>query len=177
MRLLIALSLLPLLAQAEASPTTQYLMSEPATLFDVGMARLDHLTSEFERRVGLSWTSAGGKAAVFRADVNGYYDAGDDRIYVSFLVMDSAATEPQMKEGCGMAMNQMAIWLRKSLPGLFLHVRDERSIEAARRFEGIADLFVLRCYVSSGEDSSVGRFWASRTLEDPALEIGPWEAQ
>lgn len=79
-----------------------------------------------------------------------------------------------MTEGCEMAMNQMFIWIRKSLPRLFLHERFDRSAATFRQYDNFQDLFELRCYVSSESDSSVGRFWASRTLRDDALRIGPW---
>jgi hypothetical protein len=177
MKTLLALLLFPLVANAEPGPTSQFLMREPATLLDIGMARLSSLTTAFEQRVGLSWTADGGRSESFRADINADYEAEDDRIYVSFLIMDSEATKPQMKEGCGMAMNQMAIWLTKSLPGLFAHVGDDRSADAAKPFSALQEMFVLRCYVSSARDTSEGRFWASRSLKDPAMTIGPWDVR
>jgi len=173
MRKLAGALLLPFVANAQPGATTQYLISEPATLLDIGMVRLDSLTTEFERRVGLSWTANGGGREHFEAEINTNYDPDDDKIYVSFLVMNSEATNPQMEEGCRSAMGQMKIWLGKSLPDLFLHVRNNPS-EAAAHFDGLRDLFVLRCYVSSGRDTSEGRFWASQSLTERAMTIGPW---
>jgi hypothetical protein len=81
-----------------------------------------------------------------------------------------------MKEGCEMAMQQISIWILKELPGLFLHDGFDNTDEAATRtFQSIADLFEISCYVSAAHDSSVGRFWARRTLRNPDLEIGPWD--
>ena len=101
----ILLFLLPLLANAEPGPVTQYLINEPASLLDIGMVRLDTLTTEFEKRVGLHWT-VDGEMQFFRAEVNSRYEPDDDRIYVSFSIANSEATDAQMKEGCEMAMRQ-----------------------------------------------------------------------
>lgn len=174
MKKLIALLLLPFAANAEPGPTTQYLMTEPASLFDVGMVRLDILTTEFEKRVGLSWATNTGSREFFEAEVNSHYDRDDDRIYVSFLVMNSEATPAQMEEGCGVAMSQMGIWLRKSLPDLFLPFRPASSTDV-NLSNALREVFVMRCYVSSARDTSAGRFWASRSLTDRAMTIGRWD--
>ena len=174
MRTLFAFLLFPFLANAEVSSISKELMNEPATLFDVGMIRLDSLTREFGRRVGVYWTTASGTQEAFRADINSNYDAKDDKIHVSFFAMDSVATDAQMKEGCEEAMEQVSIWIWKSLPSLFLHEGFDNTVEAAERYKAIADLFELSCYISAANDSSIGRFWARRTLRDPELKIGPW---
>jgi hypothetical protein len=175
MKQLIVLLLWPLLASAEPASPSKFLMNEPATLFDVGMVRLGILTTDFERRVGLLWTTASGTSEFFRAGVNSSYDAKDDKISVHFLIMNSVATDAQMKEGCEMAMGQMSIWLMKSLPHLFLHEGIDNSPATFKRYDNFTDMFELSCYVSSANDTSVGRFWARRTLRDPVLKIGPWE--
>jgi hypothetical protein len=146
-------------------------MNEPATLFDIGMMRLAALTSAFQQRVGLSWARSDGRREWFKAEVNANCDANNDRIYVSFLVMNSDATDAQMEEGCRVATEQMGIWLDKSLPWLFLHAGAK---DADRRLDALRDMFVLRCYVSSEHSTSEGRFWASKTLRDDALTIGRW---
>jgi hypothetical protein len=175
MQKLLVLLLLPFLAYAENSSISKILKDEPATLLDIGMVRLDNLTGEFGRRVGLYWTTASDTKEAFRADINSWYDAKDDKIYVHFFVMDSAAVDAQMKEGCAMAMEQMSIWIWKSLPGMFLHEGFDNTDGAATQpYSAVADLFELSCYVSAAHDSSVGRFWARRTLRDPDLKIGPW---
>lgn len=174
MKNLIALLFFPFVAIAEPGPTSQFLMNEPATLLDIGMLRLDSLTSEFDQRVGLYWSADGGRSEPFEADINAYYEAEDDRIYVHFFIMDSDATSSQMEEGCGVAMNQMSIWLRKGLPSLFSHIGNVRPAEAVKHFNALQEMVVLRCYISSAHDTSEGRFWASRSLKDPAITIGPW---
>ena len=174
MKKLLALLLFPLLANAQPGPATQYLMSEPANLFDIGMLRLDALTTAFEQRVGLSWTTRDGQREFFRAEVNANYAPRDDKIYVSFLVMTSDATDKQMEEGCRVATEQMSIWLSKSLPALFMHVGGNGSADANQLSERLQDMFVLRCYVSSKNSTAEGRFWASKGLKDTELTIGRW---
>jgi len=176
MKKLLALFLFPLGVNAQPGPTTQYLMNEPASLFDIGMMRLDTLTTSFEQRVGLSWVASDGRREFFKAEVHSDYDADDDKIYVSFLVMNSDATDMQMEEGCGVAMGQMSVWLAKSLPDLFQHVVGDGAAENATKLHGVLrDMFVLRCYVSSKHSTAEGRFWASKTLKDDALTIGRWD--
>jgi hypothetical protein len=144
-------------------------------MFDIGMVRLGILTTEFEKRVGLPWTTSAGRTEFFHAQVSSDYDREDDRIYVSFLIMNSEATYPQMEQGCGTAMGQMGIWLGKSLPDLFLHSGRDNSVEAAKFSEVLRKVFVMRCYVSSAVSSSEGRFWASQSLTDRTMTIGRWD--
>jgi hypothetical protein len=177
MKRIFALFLIPLAAIAEPGPVTQYLSNEPATLFDIGMMRLETLTTEFEKRVGLHWTE-GGEMNLFRAEINSRYEPDNDKIYVSFLVMNSTPTEEQMAEGCANAMSQMNIWLLKSLHELFAHTGDVDSSHLPEFHTGLKDMFELRCHFSSGRSTSEGRFWASRgltTLGDREMNIGKWE--
>lgn len=175
MRKLLVLLLLPFLCYAEDSSISKFLKDEPATLLDIGMVRLDNLTREFERRVGVFWTTPSGTREAFRTDINTVYHAKDDKIYVSFFAMNSTAGDAQMKEGCEMAMDQITIWILKSLPGLFMHEGFNNTMQSATEpHKSIADLFELSCYISASHDSSIGRFWARRTLRDPELKIGPW---
>jgi hypothetical protein len=174
MKKLLALFLFPLIANAEPGPTTQYLMNEPATLFDIGMMRLGALTSQFQQRVGLSWLASDGRREFFKAEVNSEYDSDHNKIYVSFLVMNSDATATQMEEGCRVATEQMTFWLGKALPGLFMHAGGKSSADANGLLGALQDMFVLRCYVSSEHSTAEGRFWATKTLRDNALTIGRW---
>ncbi|MCZ6856124.1 MAG: hypothetical protein O7G86_19580 [Gammaproteobacteria bacterium] len=50
MNKLIVLFLFPVLACAEPNPAIKYLMDEPASLFDVGMFRLQHLIGYEEKQ-------------------------------------------------------------------------------------------------------------------------------
>jgi len=88
MKKIIAILLFPILVNAEPGPVTQYLTNERATLLDVGMIRLETLTTEFEKRVGLHWTE-NGEMEFFSAEINSQYGPDDDKIYVSFLIMNS----------------------------------------------------------------------------------------
>ncbi len=174
MKMRIALLLVPIGAMAQSESTARQLLNQPATLLDVGMVRLQMLTGEFERRVGLSWTTSDGKHERFKAEPNSYYDTDADRIYVSFTITNSEATYPQMEEGCRTAMGQMGVWLMKSLPELFSHVgsdTDRKSEASSTRCE--------RWWCSDATsrprgDTSEGRFWGSQTLKDWTVSIGRW---
>lgn len=173
----ILILLIPLLSPAEPGAVTRYLSSEPATLFDIGMMRLETLTTEFEERVGLHWTEDEDKR-FFRSEINSRYNRANDKIYVSFLVMSSEPTDEQMAEGCANAMAQMNIWLLKSMHELFEHTPSVDSSRPSGFYSGLRDMFELRCYFSSGRDTSEGRFWASRSLGDLGdrqMQIGKWE--
>lgn len=171
-RLLVTALIFPALAAAAPGPLTARLMSEPASLFDVGMLRLELLTADFQRRVGVHWTGADGNPEFFRPAIHAEYDPDQDRIHVSFLVMNSEATPEQMEEGCRHATDQMTYWLGKSLPALFSHVGDRAQWQEMHGT--FREMVILRCYVSSGVDTSIGRFWASRALGESELTIGPW---
>lgn len=177
MKKLIILFLIPTFASAGPGPATQYLINEPATLLDVGMMRLETLTTEFEKRVGLYWTNSEGMER-FRAEIHASYESDDDKIYVSFAAMNSEPTDAQMAEGCQNAMVQMNIWLMKSLPGLFLHTGYNDPTVPPDFYSDLKEMFELRCYFSSSRDSSEGRFWAHRNLGplgDSEMTIGKWK--
>jgi hypothetical protein len=178
MKKLVVLFLLPLgTGHAEPGALTQYLMQEPATLFDIGMMRLENLTTEFENRVGLHWTGNAGTAEFFKAEINSDYDPTDDRIYVSFLIMNSEATYSQMEEGCGVAFRQMGIWLGKGLTTLFSHVGREDPSKPENLSDKLSEMLVMTSYVSSARSTAEGRFRASHSLQNflqgRPMSIGP----
>jgi hypothetical protein len=174
MKKIAALLLFPMLAHAQAGQMTQYLTRERATLLDVGMMRLETLTTAFESRVGVHWTE-NGAPKFFRPSINSSFEPDDEKFYVYFLVMDSMPTEQQMAEGCDNAMTQMSTWLLKSLPKLFLHTGYDDASMPPGTSKALSDMFELRCYFSSERDSSEGRFWASRRLTDREMTIGKWK--
>ena len=174
MKAITALLLFPMLAYAQPGPMTQYLTRERATLLDIGMMRLETLTTDFKNRVGVSWTEAG-SPKFSRPEIYTSYEPDDDKIYVDFLVMDSEPTERQMAEGCDSAMTQMSIWLGKSLPKLFLHAGIDDPSMPADSNGTLAKMVEPRCCFSSERDSAEGRFWASRSLTDKEMKIGKWK--
>lgn len=177
MKKIVALLLFPISVIAEPGPTTQYLINERATMLDIGMMRLNTLTTEFRERVGLFWME-NEEPTLFRAEIYSQYDPDDDKIRVSFSIMNSEPTAPQMADGCKNAMMQMNIWLMKSLPRLFLHTGYDDPSTRMEFDQGLKEMFELRCYFSSGRDTSEGRFWASRALGPPGsseMNIGKWK--
>jgi hypothetical protein len=151
-------------AHAEPGALTQSLIGEPATLFDIGMMRLETLTTEFENRVGLSWTAVDGSREFFKAEINSDYDPDDDRIYVGFHIMTDEATYPQMEEGCGVAFQQMGYWLGKGIASLFSHVG--QPLTSGQLSDELSQQVVMTCYVSSKRSTAEERFLANLSLAD-----------
>ena len=171
-KLLLAL-LFPFCAGAAPGPFTESLMNEPASMLDIGMLRLQMLTTEFERRVGLHWTKDG-KYEYFKASVNQRYDAEDDRIYVGIAISTDTATEAQMAEGCEYAMRQLGYWLAKFAGTSFMHVGDRERGKWREMDATMRELIVMRCYVHGETSSSEGRFWAHRVLGATEVTVGRW---
>ena len=172
-----AILLLSSIAAADTGSASRYLAGEPATLLDVGLMRLENLMSEFQSRVGLHWTD-NGDFTFFKAEVSSSYEPNDDKIYVYISAANDEPNTVQMAEGCENAMMQMNIWLLKSLPGLFLHAGQEATSTPPNFNSELLAMFEIRCRFSSRQDSSVGRFWASRTLGslgDRQMRVGKWK--
>lgn len=174
MNKLAAMLLFPMFVLAEPGPVTQYLITERATLLDIGMLRLEVLTTEFEKRVGLFWMDEG-QMKMFRAEVNTDYEPDDDKIYIYISAMNSEANEAQMEEGCAYAINHLGIWLSKSLPGLFLHEGFEDPGQPPDLYNAFREMIELRCYFSTESSTSEGRFWGYRLLAEQEMTIGRWK--
>lgn len=172
MKKLILLLLFPILVWAEPGPATQYLMNEPASLFDIGMLRLKALTNYWEKQMTFNYRIKSQSDSI-GGNVNVNYRPEDDKIYVSLSIMDVSATEEQMKAGCSYALYHIQIYIGKNLYGLFQHVGYRDSSEPASLGPAVREMFELRCYVS-GNDSSHGRFWATQTLQEEDMTIGKW---
>ena len=177
MKKLLVLLLLPIGANAAPGAVTQQLMNEPASLFDIGMLRLNLLAEDFGHRVGLSWTNGESRKMVQPARVSARYDPDDDMIYVGIMLMDSEPNEQQMAEWCREGIRQMGYWLNKELPRIFMHT-DYDFTEPDDIRSPLVDMFEIRCYVTSSISTAEGRFWAYRKLSTPHDEdmtIGRWK--
>ena len=172
MKKLIFLILFPTLVWAEPGPETHYLMNEPASLFDVGMLRLQHMIGYWEKQMTFNYKLKSQSDAL-GGNVNAYYRPEDDKIYVDLIIMDKSATEEQMEAGCRYALRHMRIYVSKSLHELFQHVGYLDPSEPSALSSALVEMFELRCYVS-GDDSSKGRFWATQTLRSDEMTIGKW---
>ena len=172
MKRLILFFLFPALVCAAPGPATQYLMNEPASLFDVGMLRLHHLIGYWEKQMTFNYKLKSQSDPV-GGNVNAYYRPEDDKIYVVLSTMDESATEEQMEAGCRYALQHIRIYVRKSLHVLFQHVGHSDPSKPFALHSAVGEMFELRCYVSA-HDSSVGRFWATQTLRAEEMTIGKW---
>ena len=173
MKRLILLFLFPVLVHAAPGPATQYLMNEPASLFDVGMLRLQHLIGYWEKQMTFNYRLKSQSDPV-GGNVNAYYQSENDKIYVVLSTFDESATEQQMEAGCRYALQHIRIYVSKNLHGMFRHIGNNDSLEPAELMSAVTDMFELRCYVS-GRSSADGRFWATQTLGANDMTIGKWE--
>lgn len=158
----IVLMLLPLCAQGAPGGVTQYLINEPASMLDVGMVRLDNLTTWFRGAVGLYWR---------HVDINSQYDPDTDRISISITTMDTTSTAEQMKDGCREALQQLQIVVLKSLPDLFQHVGYSNPMEPEKLGATLRGMIQLRCTVWGRSTADV-RFDASQRLDAKQMTIG-----
>ena len=158
----IVLMLLPLCAQGAPGGVTQYLINEPASMLDVGMVRLDNLTTWFRGAVGLYWR---------HVDINSQYDPDTDRISISITTMDTTSTAEQMKDGCREALQQLQIVVMKSLPDLFQHVGYSNPMEPEKLGNTLRGMVELSCSVY-GRSSSDLRFHATQALGATKMTIG-----
>ena len=172
MKKLFLLFLFPTLVFAEPGPTTQYLMNEPASLFDVGMVRLRFLIHRWEDQMtgNYRYKAQSDKA---RGGVQAQYRHEDDKIYVSISMRDDLATEDQMEAGCRYALQHIAIYVSKSVPSLFRHAGNADPNEFKRLRDPLVEMFELRCSVS--DNHSNGRFWATKRLGEEDMTIGKWK--
>jgi hypothetical protein len=172
MKKLILLFLIPTLVYAEPGPATQYLMNEPASIFDVGMLRLKQMTNYWQKQMtdNYKYHSSGNSIG---GNVNVAYRPEEDKIHVSLSVRDESATQAQMEAGCRYALRHIQIYVSKSAHALFKHVEYKDSSEPAELDSAVREMFVLRCYIW-GNGSSDVRFRAYQTLQDADMTIGKW---
>jgi len=168
---IVLLLLLPLYSFAEPNAAARYLMSEPATLFDLSMLRLQMLTDYRELQMVLNYEHDSKSGRVY-GNVNAYYERNADKIYVVLSVTDEAASEAQMEAGCRHALEHIGIYVGKSTGEMFSHAGAAESSVSRELVSQFREMFEFRCYVS-GRDFSEGRFWAHQSLTSE-MKIGRW---
>jgi len=170
MRHLFILALIPTLTYAAPGPVTQHLMNEPASLFDVAMLRLRQSIGYWEKQMVLNYKRES-RSDISGGNVNAYYQAEDDKIYIVLSIEDESPTTEQMEAGCRYALAHIGIYLRKMLPGLFQHSGPVKSAEPIDLIDVAVDMFELQCYVDIHQSGQ--RFWATRSLRAKDITIGP----
>ncbi|MGI9238653.1 MAG: hypothetical protein ACR2QZ_14745, partial [Woeseiaceae bacterium] len=124
-----AILILPLPVFAAPDATTLHFMSQPASLFDLGMYRLEafsHHSSDYMTSLYRHGAETDQKVTDGSANIHVRYDSDDDMIYVSFSVADEQATERQMERGCREMLRLLRINMSKSIWRMFAHYGQER---------------------------------------------------
>lgn len=175
MRIVIALASLLGAEAVCASSTIQSLKDEQASLFDLGMFRLELHVSHSHESVHTIY-SKNAEIDPISSWVSTTYSSRDKMIRVATGFMDNESSPDQMEAGCRAVLRMLRISVSKTTWRFFSHYGEED----ARSVQGpdLYDQIVLRCYVSR-EDSSQGRFWATMPLkgnlgEDDGFQIGRW---
>ena len=178
-RALIIMLLLPVCVSAEPSSFTKSLMNEPATMLDIGMVRLRALTTRAQNlKLGMYWQE-NDEMGRFNAYINSNYDPVDDKVYISFSVMQSGLSESQMASGCRIVMANTRTWVIKSLHSLFHHVGEGNlsnpTHEELQELQEMQELIEFKCTFSSKKSSGEILFRASWPLADEEMKIDPLE--
>lgn len=170
---------LPILAAPDS--TTQYFMNEPASLFDLGMHRLQALGDRSSGDMTLMYREGAKtdqKMTYGSGNINASYDPEDDMIYVYFSVADEQANEQQMENGCREVLRLLRINTSKSIWRMFAHYGQERDNPSEPMVKALYDKLELRCWIH--DYKSNGRFWATLPLQGDFggtsdMKIGKWK--
>ena len=153
---------------ANPGPATQFFKDQQATLFDIGMFRLEMWAG------AMSGSMAGTYLHHSRSSVDRYsvstsatYDADDDMIYITTRVMDSITAPEYMEEGCRQVLSLMHINAAKSLWRLFAHYGEEDDPVVGGWIRSLQAQVELRCWVH-GNSTADARFYACPILRAPA---------
>ena len=173
--------ILPWLALAAPDSTTQHFMNQPASLFDLGMYRLEafaHHSSEFMASLYKQGAETDQKVTRRSGNIHARYDPADDMIYVSFSIADEQATEQQMESGCREMLRLLRINTSKSIWRMFAHYGQERDNPDQKMVKLLYDKFELRCWVHDHQGN--GRFWSTMPLQGDFggtsdMKIGKWK--
>ena len=128
-KLLAVIVLLPLPILAAPDSTTQYFMNEPASLFDLGMHRLQafgHRSSGNMTLLYKDGAKTDQKMTYGSGNIHAGYDPDGDMIYIYFSVADEQANEQQMENGCRDVLGLLRIDTSKSIWRMFAHYGQER---------------------------------------------------
>ena len=164
-------------ATAHAGSAFQSLKDEPATLFDLGMFRLERSIAYSQESIE-SLYARHAQADPIASWASVSYSARDDMIRVGAGFMDEQSSEEQMEAGCREVLRMWRINVSKTAWKFFAHYGGEGRPTAPPMGPGLYDRIILRCYVS-GNSTADGRFWATMPLrgdlgEDDGFNVGRW---
>lgn len=171
------LLLLPLIASA-ASPAVLHFKNEPATLFDLGMFRLQLAAARMAGTMGAEYRR-NADSDPLGTHINASYEADHDMIYIVTGIMDEAANEEQMTNGCRQVLRMMRINFGKSMWRMFAHYGDEADPAEKPMVDALYDQVELRCWVH-GRSTGDARFYGRQPLlgglgdDDDDMIIGRW---
>lgn len=148
------------LASADPGPATRYLISEPATLMDVGLFRAELALAKFDRVV----TDAYQTAYKNRIDIGSTlgYDFESDLFQLSVWVYYA----PMPKSTCESVLEKYGRKLRFMVPGWFAHQGHTTTRRPDSLSEKLRSRVELHCFAGE-EDSETVR--GKRMLHDDEI--------
>ena len=165
LRLLVIL-FMPMLVGAGTSTVIEGLMKEKASLFDLGMQRLEPYNHYWEEQIAFYYRYGSGSKKK-GGNINEFYSAEEGRIHVSFSVSDMLANEAKMQAGCQAALGHISVYVVKSLHVMFSHagqVSDSKDVSEFR------NLFKLSCTVYGNSTENV-RFMGEMNLNGESIKV------
>ena len=154
MRLFLTLLLLfPLIASADPSATTRWLMNEPASLLDIGLLRAQLTLDDRDRTLNsFTWHK---ESEDLRIDSSIGYDYERDLIFVSIIL--TSADDP--KSVCGTLIREYAATVLVYLEYWFKHSEYSTSSTPDDLISQLQKSVELRCrfFDSQGKQVGVGK--------------------
>ncbi len=165
LKLLIILSI-PMLVGAETNSVVDRLMKEKASLFDLGMHRLETYNHYWEEQIASYYRYGSGSKNV-AGNINEYYSDEEGIIHVSFSVSDLLASEAKMRAGCQAALGHVRVYIAKSLHVMFSHAGQ---VSGSRDVSELRSLFKLSCTVFGNSTENV-RFNGEMNLNGGSIKV------
>ena len=153
-------------AAASTGAHVKELMNQPASLFDIGILSLPRNADLFGR---FYRTASNDENASLT--INWRFHKESNRIIGSMNVFDNNSDEKAMRAGCEYVLNQMRIWVGKSLPKVFMHQGwdwDDSTDKTKALDKELRSMFVFSCRVI---DHSQSRFNTDWTFSDPKMIV------
>ncbi len=153
-------------AAASTGSHVKELMNQPASLFDIGMQRLPSNADQF----GRFYRSASNDENA-SLSLNWQFQKESNQIIGSMNIFDKNSDEKAMRAGCEYVLNQMRIWVSKSLPKAFMHQGwdwDDSTDKTKALDKELRSMFVFSCRVIDHSQSRFTRVW---TFSDPKMIV------
>lgn len=164
MRMPIVILLLSVCSLAAPGATTMHLMNEPASLFDVGMIRLElwgHRMGDYVKKIYSEHAKTDVHDLI--VETRPFYSDDDDKIRILFKIYDDHASHGDMEAGCRAVLRQMVRATHNSMWQLFAHAENEVRLKDSSLMQDLYTRVELSC--STIPSNSPAYIWANVSLD------------